>query len=124
MSSKSSESLPANEKPVKPVKPVIKPDKYCNITGYVKKDHHDKESNNLNNRIESLNVELEKIQESYMNLEKNHNIFLKDYKKKCEEYNKVLLKLETRRVKKELLDELEDYKKKVKFFTDKYGIGE
>ena len=59
-----------------------------------------------------------------MNIETLHNIFLKDYKKKCEEYNKVLLKLESRRVKKELLDELEDYKKKVKFFTDKYGIGE
>jgi len=121
MSSKSSESLPANVKPVKPVKPVIKPDKYGNITGYVKKDHHDKVSNNLNKRIESLNVELEKIQESYMNLEKNHNIFLKDYKKKCEEYNKVLLKLETRRVKKELLDELEDYKSKVKLYFEKYG---
>jgi hypothetical protein len=56
-----------------------------------------------------------------MNLENNHNIFLKEYKKKCEEYNKALLKLETRKVKKELLDELEDYKSKVKYFTDKYG---
>ena len=102
----------------------LKPDKYGNITGYVKKDHHDKVTTNLNKRIESLNVELEKIQESYMNLEKNHNIFLKEYKKKCEEYNKALLKLEKRRVKKELLDELDDYKNKVKFFTDKYGFGE
>ena len=98
-----------------------KPDKNGNIQGYVKKEHHDKVSNNLNKRIESMTAELEKIQESYMNLENNHNIFLKEYKKKCEEYNKVLLKLETRKVKKELLDELEDYKSKVKYFTDKYG---
>ena len=119
MSSKSSESLQDTVKPIKPVP--VKPDKYGNITGYVKKGHHDKVTTNLNKRIESLNVELEKIQESYMNLEKNHNIFLKDYKKKCEEYNKVLLKLETRRVKKELLDELEDYKSKVKLYFEKYG---
>ena len=87
-----------------------KPDKNGNIKGYVKKEHHDKVSNNLNKRIESMTTELEKLQESYMNLENNHNIFLKEYKKKCEEYNKALLKLETRKVKKELLDELEDYK--------------
>tara|TARA_B100000900_G_C19997283_1_gene480271 strand:+ start:203 stop:514 length:312 start_codon:yes stop_codon:yes gene_type:complete len=98
-----------------------KPDKNGNIKGYVKKEHHDKVSNNLNKRIESMTTELEKLQESYMNLENNHNIFLKEYKKKCEEYNKALLKLETRKVKKELLDELEDYKSKVKYFTDKYG---
>ena len=99
----------------------FKPDKNGNIKGYVKKEHHDKVSNNLNKRIESMTTELEKLQESYMNLENNHNIFLKEYKKKCEEYNKALLKLETRKVKKELLDELEDYKSKVKYFTDKYG---
>ena len=98
-----------------------KPDKNGNIKGYVKKEHHDKVSNNLNKRIESMTTELEKLQESYMNLENNHNIFLKEYKKKCEEYNKALLKLETRKVKKELLDELDDYKSKVKYFTDKYG---
>ena len=98
-----------------------KPDKNGNIKGYVKKEHHDKVSNNLNKRIESMTTELEKLQESYMNLENNHNIFLKEYKKKCEEYNKALLKLETRKVKKDLLDELEDYKSKVKYFTDKYG---
>ena len=98
-----------------------KPDKNGNIKGYVKKEHHDKVSNNLNKRIESMTTELEKLQESYMNLENNHNIFLKEYKKKCEEYNKALLKLETRKVKKELLDELEDYKSKVKYFTDKYS---
>ena len=98
-----------------------KPDKNGNIKGYVKKEHHDKVSNNLNKRIESMTTELEKLHESYMNLENNHNIFLKEYKKKCEEYNKALLKLETRKVKKELLDELEDYKSKVKYFTDKYG---
>ena len=99
----------------------FKPDKNGNIKGYVKKEHHDKVSNNLNKRVESMTTELEKLQESYMNLENNHNIFLKEYKKKCEEYNKALLKLETRKVKKELLDELEDYKSKVKYFTDKYG---
>ena len=98
-----------------------KPDKNGNIKGYVKKEHHDKVSNNLNKRVESMTTELEKLQESYMNLENNHNIFLKEYKKKCEEYNKALLKLETRKVKKDLLDELEDYKSKVKYFTDKYG---
>ena len=102
----------------------LKPDKHGNITGYVKKEHHEKVSNNLNKRVESLKVELEKIQESYVNLENNHNIFLKEYKKKCEEYNKALLILEKRKVKKELLDELEDYKSKVKFYTDKYGAGE
>ena len=99
----------------------FKSDKYGNISGYVKKEHHDKVNNNLNKRIESLTIELEKINESYINLENNHNIFLKEYKKKCEEYNKALLKLEKRRVKKELLDELEDYKNKVKLYSDKYG---
>ena len=104
-----------------PNKMSFKSDKYGNISGYVKKEHHDKVNNNLNKRIESLTIELEKINESYINLENNHNIFLKEYKKKCEEYNKVLLKLEKRRVKKELLDELEDYKNKVKLYSDKYG---
>jgi len=99
----------------------FKSDKYGNISGYVKKEHHDKVNINLNKRIESLTIELEKINESYINLENNHNIFLKEYKKKCEEYNKALLKLEKRRVKKELLDELEDYKNKVKLYSDKYG---
>ena len=104
-----------------PNKMSFKSDKYGNIIGYVKKEHHDKVNNNLNKRIESLTIELEKINESYINLENNHNIFLKEYKKKCEEYNKALLKLEKRRVKKELLDELEDYKNKVKLYSDKYG---
>ena len=104
-----------------PNKMSFKSDKYGNISGYVKKEHHDKVNNNLNKRIESLTIELEKINESYINLENNHNIFLKEYKKKCEEYNKALLKLEKRRVKKELLDELEDYKNKVKLYSDKYG---
>jgi len=99
----------------------FKSDKYGNISGYVKKEHHDKVNINLNKRIESLTIELEKINESYINLENNHNIFLKAYKNKCEEYNKALLKLEKRRVKKELLDELEDYKNKVKLYSDKYG---
>ena len=99
----------------------LKPDKYGNITGYVKKDHHEKVTTNLNKRIESLNNELDKLRDSYVHQENNHNIFLKEYKKKCEDYNKVLLKLETRRVKKELLDELNDYKCKVKLYFDKYG---
>ena len=29
----------------------LKPDKHGNITGYVKKEHHEKVSNNLNKRV-------------------------------------------------------------------------
>jgi len=92
----------------------IKQDNYGNIEGYVKKDHHEKVLNNLNKRIEVLNDEVDKVRTSYENLNTNHNIFSSQYKKKCEEYNKLLLKLEGRKVKKELLDELEYYKQKCK----------
>ena len=121
MSEKMSEKMSNKMSEKMSEKMSFKSDKYGNISGYVKKEHHDKVNINLNKRIESLTIELEKINESYINLENNHNIFLKEYKKKCEEYNKVLLKLEKRRVKKELLDELEDYKNKVKLYSDKCG---
>ena len=121
MSNKIPEKIPEKIPNKTSEKMSFKSDKYGNISGYVKKEHHDKVNNNLNKRIESLTIELEKMNESYINLENNHNIFLKEYKKKCEEYNKALLKLEKRRVKKELLDELEDYKNKVKLYSDKYG---
>ena len=99
----------------------LKTDKNGNIEGFIKKEHHEKIIYNSNKKINDLNDELNKLRESYINIENNHNVFLQEYKKKCEEYNKILLKLEKRRVKKELLDELADYKNKVKFYSDKYG---
>ena len=99
----------------------LKPDKNGNIEGFVKKEHHDRMIYNSNKKINNLNDELDKIRDSYINLENNHNIFLKEYKKKCEEYNKIVLKLEGRKIKKELLDELNDYKQKCKLYFDKYG---
>ena len=99
----------------------LKTDKNGNIEGFVKKEHHEKMINNSNKKINDLNDELDKLRESYINIENNHNIFLQQYKNKCEEYNKIVLKLEGRKVKKELLDELNDYKSKYKAYSDKYG---
>ena len=99
----------------------LKTDKNGNIEGFIKKDHHEKIINNSNKKTNDLIDELDKLRESYINIEKNHNIFLQEYKKKCEEYNKIVLKLEGRKVKTELLNELNDYKSKYKTYFDKYG---
>ena len=100
----------------------LKLDKNGNVDGFVKKEHHDKTISNLNFKINSLEHELETIQTSYSNLDNNHNVFLKEYKKKCEDYNKVLLKLERKNVSKELMEELDDYKKKVNLYIERYGV--
>lgn len=100
----------------------LKLDKNGNVDGFVKKEHHEKTVTNLHAKIESIETELEMIRTSYTNLDNNHKIFLKEYKKKCEDYNKLLLKLERKNVSKELMEELDDYKKKVNLYIEKYGV--
>jgi len=99
----------------------LKLDKNGNIDGFVKKEHHDKTVHNLSMKIEEKDHELETIRESYVNLDNNHKIFLAEYKKKCEECNKLELKLENKHIKKELLEELEDYKSKFNAYFQLYG---
>ena len=99
----------------------LKPDKNGNIPGYIKKPHHDKITNNLNKKINELNEKIEEQIDSFKQLEDNHNIFLREYKKKCEEYNKVLIKLESKNVKKEIYEEINILKNKLKKYLDKYG---
>lgn len=99
----------------------LTPDKNGNIPGYIKKEHHEKTNGNLNKKILLLDNELDKLKDSYKKLENNHNIFLREYKKKCEDYNKVLLKLESKNVKKDLYEEFNILKNKVKKYSDKYG---
>lgn len=99
----------------------LKLDKNGNVEGFVKKEHHEKTVNNLLNKLEEKDEELETIRESYMNLTNNHEIFLSEYKKKCEECNKLELKLENKNVSKDLINELEDYKRKCNAYFQKYG---
>jgi hypothetical protein len=92
----------------------LKPDKNGNISGYVKKEHHEKVTNNLNNKINILQDKYDELNDSFNQLNKNHEIFLLEYKQKCNEYNKLLLKLESKNVKKEVYDELQNAKSKLK----------
>lgn len=92
----------------------LKPDKNGNISGYVKKEHHEKVTNNLNNKINILQDKYDELNDSFNKLNKNHEIFLLEYKQKCNEYNKLLLKLESKNVKKEVYDELQNAKSKLK----------
>ena len=97
------------------------PDENGNISGYIKKGHHEKVTSNLNKKILNLNIKIDQLNDSYTKLENNHNIFLREYKKKCEDYNKVLLKLESRNVKKDVYEELNNLKNKLKRYNDEYG---
>ena len=99
----------------------LKPDKHGNIPGYIKKEHHDKVTGNLNKKIIELNNTIDEKIDSFNQLENNHNIFLREYKKKCEEYNKVLIKLESKNVKKDVYEELNILKNKLKKYSEKYG---
>ena len=99
----------------------LKLDKNGNIEGFVKKEHHDKTVNNLSMKIEEKEQELETIRESYVNLDNNHKIFLSEYKKKCEECNKLELKLENKNISRDLISELEDYKRKYNAYFQLYG---
>ena len=92
----------------------LKPDKNGNISGYVKKEHHEKVTNNLNNKINLLQDKHDELSDSFNKLNKNHEIFLLEYKQKCNEYNKLLLKLESKNVKKEVYEELQNAKSKLK----------
>ena len=99
----------------------LTPDKNGNISGYIKKSHHEKTNGNLNKKILELNNEIDHLKDSYTKLENNHNIFLSEYKKKCQDYNKVLLKLESKNVKKDVFEEINFLKDKLKKYSDKYG---
>ena len=72
-------------------------------------------------KIEEKDQELETIRGSYVGLDNNHNIFLSEYKKKCEECNKLELKLENKNVSRDLIKELEDYKRKCNAYFQLYG---
>jgi len=100
---------------------LLKLDKNGNVDGFVKKEHHDKIVNNLSKKIEEKEQELETIKESYSNLVNNHGIFLSEYKKKCEECNKLELKLENKNISRDLIKELEDYKRKCNSYFMLYG---
>ena len=99
----------------------MKLDKNGNLDGFVKKEHHDKIVNNLSKKIEEKEQELETIKESYSNLDNNHKIFLSEYKKKCEDCNKLELKLENKNISRDLINELEDYKRKCNTYFQLYG---
>ena len=91
----------------------LTPDNNGNISGYVKKEHHDKVTNNLNNKINLLQDKYDELSDSFDQLNKNHKIFLLDYKEKCNDYNKLLLKLESKNVKKDVYEELQKTKSKL-----------
>ena len=99
----------------------LKPDKNGNIVGFVKKEHHEKTKNNYEKTIISLEDKLDSLQNSYNILEKNNKIFKKEYKKKCEDYNKVLNKLDQKNIKKDFFSEYELLKKRNQQYFDKYG---
>tara|TARA_B100001094_G_scaffold272065_1_gene277703 strand:- start:188 stop:505 length:318 start_codon:yes stop_codon:yes gene_type:complete len=99
----------------------LKPDKNGNIKGFVKKDHHDNIKKNLEDKLIFLQDRLDSLENSYSKLEKNHDIFVEEYKKKCIDYNKLLTRLEQKKIKKEHYEELQDLRTKNKLYFEKYG---
>lgn len=98
-----------------------KQDKNGNIDGYIKKEHHDKMMKNSDIKINKLQGDLENLKFSSEKVDTNFNIFKVEYKKKCEDYNRLVLKLEGKGIKRDIFYELEDKKKQLKCYIEKYG---
>ncbi len=99
----------------------LKPDRNGNIKGFIKQEHHEKTKINLEKKIFFLQDKLDDLNNSYSKLTNNHETIKNEYKKKCIDYNKLLVRLEHKNIKKELYEELQDLKTKYKLYFEKYG---